>query len=253
MKGMIVAASLCMAFTGAAAQTRIIAHRGYWDSEGSAQNSIASLKKAVEAQLYGSEFDVLLTKDYNVLVNHDDSINGLRIADATYDQLKDIRLGNGERIPTLDDYLQEGKALPQIQLILEIKPHGTKAEEDSAVCIVVRRVREMEMEKQVEYISFSMNICEQLARLTPDSHIAYLGSDVAPNELKDKGINGIDYYYEAFEMKPEWVEEAHRLGMKVNVWTVNDTKMIQRMLDLKVDFITTDHPVEARRMSMSQK
>ncbi len=249
----VVAASLCMAVLGAEAQTRIVAHRGFWNCEGSAQNSITSLKKAAEAQVYGSEFDVLLTKDCHVLVNHDDSINGLMIGDATYDQLKDIRLGNGERIATLDDYLQTGKSLPQIQLILEIKPHRTKAEEDSAASIVVRKVRAMNMEKQVEYISFSMNICEQLARLTPDSQIAYLGGDVAPDELKDKGINGIDYHYKVFEMKPEWVEEAHRLGMKVNVWTVNDMEMIRKMLDLKVDFITTDHPVEASEMSMGRK
>ncbi len=250
---MIVAIALCMAVVGAEAQTRIIAHRGYWKSEGSAQNSITSLQKAAEARVYGSEFDVQLTKDQNVVVNHDDTIKGLMISDATYAELKDIRLNNGERISTLDDYLEAGKALPNIQLILEIKPHRTKAEEDAVTAIVVRKVKEMKMEKQVEYISFSMNICEQLARLTPDSEIAYLKSDVAPKELKAKGINGIDYHYKAFEMKPEWVEEAHKLGMKVNVWTVNDTKLIQKMLDLKVDFITTDHPVEAKKMSLNQK
>ncbi len=249
----IVAAGLFMAALGMEAQTRIIAHRGYWDCEGSAQNSITSLKKAAEAQVYGSEFDVQMTKDRNVVVNHDDTIQGLMISDATYEQLKDIRLSNGERIPTLDDYLQAGKALPQIQLILEIKPHRTKAEEDSVTSIVVRKVKQMKMEKQVEYISFSMNICEQLVRLTPESEIAYLRSDIAPAQLKDKGINGIDYYFKAFEAKPEWVEQAHQQGMKVNVWTVNDTDMIQKMLELKVDYITTDHPVEAKAMSMKQK
>ncbi|MDT3387840.1 MAG: glycerophosphodiester phosphodiesterase, partial [Bacteroidota bacterium] len=85
------------------------------------------------------------------------------------------------------------------------------------------------------------------------SEIAYLKSDMAPKELKAKGINGIDYHYKAFEMNPEWVDEAHQLGMKVNVWTVNDTKLIQKMLDLKVDFITTDLPVEALKMSLDQK
>lgn len=253
MNRLIVAIALCMAVLGAEAQNRIIAHRGYWKSEGSAKNSITSLKKAAEARVYGSEFDVQLTKDQNVVVNHDDTIKGLMISDVTYAELKDIKLNNGERISTLDDYLEAGKALPNIQLILEIKPHRTKAEEDAVTAIVVRKVKEMKMEKQVEYISFSMNICEQLVKLTPNSEIAYLKSDMAPKELKAKGINGIDYHYKAFEMKPEWVDEAHQLGMKVNVWTVNDTKLIQKMLDLKVDFITTDLPVEALKMSLDQK
>lgn len=91
----------------------------------------------------------------------------------------------------------------------------------------------------MEYISFSMNICEQPVKLTPGSKIACLKSDVAPKELKAKGINGIDYHYKAFEMKPEWVEEARQLGMKVNVWTVNEKEMIRKKLDLKGDFITT--------------
>jgi hypothetical protein len=102
-----------------------------------------------------------------------------------------------------------------------------------------------QVEKQVEYISFSMNICEQLARLTPKSEIAYLKSDIAPKDVKAKGANGIDYHYKAFEKHPEWVKEAHELGMKVNVWTVNNEKDMKKMIDLNVDYITTDQPLEA--------
>ena len=72
MNRLIVVIALCMAVLGVEAQTWIIAHRGYWKSEGSAQNSITSLKRAAEARAYGSEFDVQLTKDQNVVVNHDE-------------------------------------------------------------------------------------------------------------------------------------------------------------------------------------
>lgn len=235
-------------YFGGVAQTKVIAHRGYWDCEGSAQNSIVSLKKAAEAGVYGSEFDVQMTKDKELVVNLDDSIEGLLIGDTPYSQLKDLKLKNGETLPTLDDYLKAGKELPQVQLILEIKPHRTKAEEDEATSIIVRKVKEMQMEKQVEYISFSMNICEQLVKLTPESEIAYLKSDVAPKELKEKGMNGIDYFIMVMANKPEWIEEAHQQGMKVNVWTVNEPDHIRKMIDLKVDFVTTDHPVEALQL-----
>lgn len=247
-KIMMVCAMYTVTLSGIA-QTKVIAHRGYWKCEGSAQNSIASLEKAAEAKVYGSEFDVQMTQDKEIVVNHDDSIRGLSIFDTPFAELKDLKLSNGEKLPTLDDYLTVGKKLPDIQLILEIKPHKTKEAEDEAVKIIVDKVKKMQMEKQVEYISFSMNICEQLVELTPDSEIAYLKSDVAPKELKEKGINGIDYYIMVLAEKPEWIDEAHGVGMKVNVWTVNDMNMVQKMIDWKVDYITTDYPLEVKKLT----
>ncbi len=250
----VLMACACALFTLAGqAQTQVIAHRGFWKTEHSAQNSITALNKAAENKLYGSEFDVQLTADGVVVVNHDDTIQGFTIGKTNYENLKDLLLKNGETLPTLADYLQAGKKQTGIQLILEIKPHKTKEQEDQIAETTVRMVKEYGLEKQVEYISFSMNICEQLVKLTPNSAIAYLKSDIAPKELKAKGINGIDYHYKAIEKHPEWVDEAHELNMKVNVWTVNSLKDIQKMIDLKVDYITTDQPLEVTDLIKKNK
>lgn len=231
------------------AQSEIIAHRGYWKTENSAQNSITGLRKAAEAKVYGSEFDVQLTGDGVIVVNHDDNINGITIAETPYSKLNGIKLKNGEKISTLEEYLSEGKKLKNIQMILEIKPHKTKEQETEIAQKAVKLVRKAGMEKQIEYISFSQYICETLAKLTPGSKIAYLNGDLSPKELKEKGINGIDYNYKILKKKPEWVKEAHQLGMTVNVWTVNDTKDIKNMIDLNVDYITTDNPIEALELA----
>lgn len=250
----VLMACACALFTLAGqAQTQVIAHRGFWKTEHSAQNSITALNKAAENKLYGSEFDVQLTADGVVVVNHDDTIQGFTIGKTNYDNLKGLQLKNGEILPTLADYLQAGKKQAGIQLILEIKPHKTKEQEDQIAETTVKMVKEYGLEKQVEYISFSMNICEHLTKLTPNSAIAYLKSDVAPKELKAKGINGIDYHYKAIEKHPEWVNEAHELDMKVNVWTVNNLKDIQKMIDLKVDYITTDQPLEVTDLIKKNK
>lgn len=240
--------ALVACFIGIQAQTQVIAHRGFWKTEGSAQNSIMALEKAAEAQLYGSEFDVLMTADGKVVVNHDSSIEGMVIAETPYKKLKNIRIKNGEKLPTLKNYLKKGKKL-DIQLILEAKPLPTKEMEDEAIAKMVKMVKKMGLEKQVEYISFSLNMCEQLAKLTPESEIAYLEGNIAPFELKKKGINGIDYHLNVILNKhPEWVEEAHRLGMKVNVWTVNNESDMKKLIDMKVDYITTDQPLELKNL-----
>ena len=64
---------LCLMMAGMVAakdNTKVIAHRGYWKTEGSAQNSIRSLERASEIGAYGSEFDVHLTADNVLVVYH---------------------------------------------------------------------------------------------------------------------------------------------------------------------------------------
>ena len=248
MKRILISAiALLACIVGMQAQTQVIAHRGFWKTEGSAQNSIAALEKAAEEKLYGSEFDVQVTLDGKLIVNHDAKFQGFVIAETPYKQLKKIRLQNGEKLPNLKKYLKKGKKL-DIQLILEIKSHKSKEVEDKMASDIVKMVKKMGLEKQVEYIAFSLNVCEQLAKLTPESEIAYLNGDIAPAELKKKGINGIDYHYNVIEKHPEWVKEAHDLGMKVNVWTVNKEDMMKKLIDRKVDYITTDQPLEAKKL-----
>lgn len=246
-KTLISALALVACIIGIQAQTQVIAHRGFWKTEGSAQNSIAALEKAAEENLYGSEFDVQVTLDGKLIVNHDAKFQGFVIAETPFKELKKIKLKNGEKLPTLKKYLKAGKK-QDIQLILEIKSHKSKEVEDKMAADIVKMVKKMGLQKQVEYIAFSLNICEQLAKLTPESEIAYLNGNLTPAELKKKGINGIDYNQKVLEKHPEWVEEAHRLGMKVNVWTVNKEDMMRKFIDMKVDYITTDYPLETQKL-----
>ena len=246
-KILISAIALVACILSVQAQTQVIAHRGFWKTEGSAQNSITALEKAAEAKVYGSEFDVQITSDGKLIVNHDSKFQGFVIAETPFSKLKKIKLQNGEKLPTLKQYLKKGKKL-DIQLILEIKSNASKEVENQMTADIVKMVKKMGLEKQVEYIAFSLNVCEQLAKLTPESEIAYLNGDVTPAELMKKGINGIDYNQKVLMNHPEWVAEAHQLGMKVNVWTVNKEEAMQQFIDMKVDYITTDQPLECKRL-----
>jgi len=230
------------------AQTKIIAHRGYWDCEGSAQNSIAALQKAHEVGVYGSEFDVWITADGVPIVNHDDSIPGFRIETANYNQLKDITLKNGERIPTLEEYLIEGKKYPDMQLILEIKSHRRVINEDRLVAKVVNMVKKHGLENQTEYIAFSMNVCKELKRHAPNASISYLNGDVSPQDLKEIGLTGLDYNHGVLTKNPTWIADAKALGLSTNVWTVNIPEQMQWFIDQKVDYMTTDAPEELKEL-----
>lgn len=251
MKKRLILSVLLTAFlcgSSAFSQTKVIAHRGYWDCEGSAQNSITALNKAHEVGVYGSEFDVLITADGIPVVNHSDSIQGFCIETSLYEKIKDLKLKNGEVLPTLEDCLIQGKQNKGTQLILEIKPHKRVVNEDRAVTAILALVQKYQLEDQVEYISFSMNICKELIRRAPAAQVAYLRGEVSPADLKVLGFTGLDYHYKVFEKNPTWIQEAKNAGLTVNVWTVDDPAVMQSMIEQNVDFITTDKPEQLKEI-----
>ena len=97
-------------------------------------------------------------------------------------------------------------------------------------------------------IAFSYDICKKLAKLDPQAHVALLTGGTAPAKLKQDGIMGLDYEQNYYLEHPEWIDQAHKLGMTVNVWTVNDEGAILKFNNMGVDYITTDIPVEAERI-----
>ena len=52
----------------------VVAHRGAWKKNNFPENSIASLKHAIELKCTGSEFDVWMTADDSLVINHDSDI-----------------------------------------------------------------------------------------------------------------------------------------------------------------------------------
>lgn len=248
MKKLIVMAAACLMTLATAAQTKIVAHRGYWDCAGSAQNSITSLKLADKIGCYGSEFDVHLTKDGVIVVHHDQNVGKIDIQTSTYKALKKERLKNGEKIPTLEQYLNAGKDL-SCKLVLEIKRQMVQSHEDSLVRQCVDLVKSKGLTDRIVWISFSGKACELLHQLLPDAHIQYLLGDWDPKTIKAKGLSGIDYEQKVLALHPEWIKECHDLGLVVNVWTVNDLNTINQFIKAGVDFITTNAPVEGLKLA----
>lgn len=225
------------------AQPKVIAHRGYWNTAGSAQNSIAALKKAAEIGVYGSEFDVHVTKDGIPIVIHDDKIGLKKIEKYNYSEFRDHKLSNGERIPTLEEYLAEGAKYPGMKLVLEIKSASTPELESEWIGIILSEVEKAGVEGQVEYIAFSLHVVKELAASRAAAPIAYLNGDISPEQLAELGIKGLDYSLRVMKSHPEWFGEARSAGISVNVWTVNKPVDMKWLISNGAGFITTDKPI----------
>ncbi len=242
MKRYFITFLVALAAVVAGAETHVVAHRGYWDAPGAAQNSIRSLVKADSIACFGSEFDVWMTTDGVLYVNHDETINGVEIQKSTSAQVAGQRLKNGELIPTLDQYLKAGRRL-KTHLVVELKPHADKAQEARAAAAIVKMVKKYGLERRVTYITFSLPGMKELIRLAPrGTEVYYLNGELSPAELKALGSAGPDYNYHVMQQHPEWYQQSHDLGLKVNVWTVNTPDVMRECIDMGADYITTNAP-----------
>ena len=230
----------------------VVAHRGYHTTNGAAENSMESFRAAIELGVYGSEADFYITTDGVVVSNHDPTIKNsagqtLTIANSTYDQIKDIVLSNGEKVATFDDYLDILATSSKTKLVIEIKDQGDATKNERIVDAIVEELQNRQMVGKIDLISFNYTVCQRFAKALPSVTVGYLSGDKAPSTI-DPAIKCIDYSYGTLRSNPAWIQQAHDLGMKVNVWTVNSTTDMLDFIAQGVDYITTDYPVTLKEM-----
>jgi len=220
----------------------VVAHRGAWKHTGAAENSISALQHAVRLGCQGSEFDVHMTQDSALIVNHDPSFKGKVIYSTPFAELKQLKLSNGENMPSLEEYLTEGMKQNTTKLVLELKPTINKERAIQSARKTYDMVRAMKAQAWIDYISFDYNICQELMRIDPNVRVAYLNGDKSPEVLAADKLWGLDYNQSVFQKNPSWIASAKEKGLTINAWTVNDPKLLQWFIDQKIDFITTNEP-----------
>ena len=221
----------------------VIAHRGAWKKNNLPENSIASLREAIRLNCTGSEFDVRMTADDSLIINHDQHYNKLLVEKTTYAELEKFRLTNGEKLPTLREYILEGiKNNTATRLVCEIKPSASKERGLAIAEKVYRLVNELGAQHMVAYISFDYDILKKLVQLNPTVSTQYVSANKSPEFVKKDGISGIDYILTAFKKNPEWIAQAKKNSAILNAWTVNKEEDMDWLLANSFDFITTNEP-----------
>lgn len=233
----------------------VIAHRGAFKAKGYPENSVAALRHAIQLGCTGSEFDVWMTADDSLILNHDPVYAKQNVEASTYSSLAAHSLSNGEQLPLLRDFLLAGmKNNRHTRLILEIKPSRiSKARGASIAEKVVALVRELKAEQYITYISFDYNILLTILKLDKDASTQYLSGDKTPEQIKADGITGMDYHYSVFKEHPEWIADAKKFGLQLNAWTVNDATDMDWLMNQGFDFITTNEPELLLRKSKQRK
>lgn len=231
---------------------KIIAHRGA--SANAPENTLAAFQLALDLGADGIELDVMLSKDHQLVVIHDDTVdrttNGSgRVQDLTLAELQALDAGNGERIPTLDEVLTQfgGKFLINI----ELKNYSTIF--DSLPLDVAALLREHGLADSIQVSSFNPINFPRFHRRLPEIPVGML---TFPGKARffAYGLFRYDALNPYFaDVDEALVKRMHARGKAVNVWTVDEAADIRHLSRIGVDTLITNQPQRALTVLESLK
>lgn len=241
------------------------AHRGA--SARAPENTLEAFRLAAEDGAGGLETDVHVTRDGHVVAIHDDAVDRTtdgsgRVSKMTLAELRNLDAGyrftpdggatlpyrgEGARVPLLAEVLGE---FPDLAVNLDIKEEQPGVEE-----AVLRVIEEAGAEDRTLVVSEHTPVVGRFRRLS--------GGRVRTGA--SRGESRLFYYliglrlerllrppYDALQVPvrhgdrelvtPRFLEAAHGMGVRVDVWTIDEPAEMRRLLDLGVDVVMTNRP-----------
>jgi glycerophosphoryl diester phosphodiesterase len=231
---------------------RAFVHRGWHLGElRDMENSLSAFRRAVEEGYQYIETDVHATADGVVVVHHDATLNRTTdgrgmIRRLPWSVVSNALIGRREPVSRLDDVLEE---LPTTFFNIDVK-------EDNAIGPVLRVLGAHKAWDRVCLASFAEHRVRALARIggsrvltslgRQSAALLWLGSRWGGWPLRSlvagcaaqvpPGVGALRMIDRRF------VRQAHRWGMEVHAWTVDDAVEMRRLLDMGVDGLVTDRP-----------
>lgn len=229
-------------------QVTLVAHRGY--RAVAPENTTAAFEEAGKAGFWGAECDIYRTADGVWIVSHD--TNSYRMMDKTaniekknYDELMTHKVDNGSNIEnypdlsycSLEDYLKICKEYNMVAVI-ELKGKNNTEHYDEIIDLV------NQYGVEAVYISFHFENMQKIRALT-DAPVYFLTSEISDEDIElAKSLEncGIDFdgrKEENFEkgMIKKCIDE----GLAVGAWTIDDTALLDKLVENGVTLITTDN------------
>jgi glycerophosphoryl diester phosphodiesterase len=218
-----------------------VAHRGAMGHE--PENTLLAVKKALDLKAKWIEIDVHYV-DRHLIVVHDETLchsrhGTIHINEQTFDYLRTLDMGKGQKIPTLEEVLDLIDQRANINI--ELKGDKTAA----PVCEVVKRYIDSKQWKNEHFLlsSFKYQELEHARRLMPEINIGLLIDDLNASFFDVADRIGATFLNIGLNIvNPDIIRDAHGKGIKVLVFTVNSAENIRRVREMGADGVFTDFP-----------
>jgi glycerophosphoryl diester phosphodiesterase len=216
---------------------QIIGHRGARGIE--PENTIRSFKKALELGVDYIECDVHLTKDGQIVLMHDHTVdrttNGTGLVNSfTFDEIRKLDAGKGEKIPTLQELLDLVKG--KVKLHIELK-------DENATEKTVRLVEKNGMVDQVFLTSGNTETLKKVKELNPSISMEHIFGEPPADAIEralSVGAKRVSCHIS--HLTKEFVQKAYKNGIQVIAWPPNTVEEAKKAVEYGVDLICTDRP-----------
>jgi len=239
-------------------KTLIIAHRGA--SAYAPENTLAAFQKAVDLNSDAFELDAKLTRDGEIVIIHDQSVdrttNGTgKVKKLPLEELRKLDAGTffsdefaNEKIPTLREVLERFSS--QIMINIELTNYSSIF--DGLAKKTATLVKSLGVEKSVFFSSFHPINLIITRKILPEVPVALLavpgkyGWLARSNLMRWVSPQIVHPYYK--DIDGDYIDDQHNHDRKVNIWTINDEMEMDRFIKAKIDGLITDDPILGRKV-----
>ncbi len=237
-------------------QTAVWAHRGA--SGYAPENTLAAFQLAIDQKADGIELDVQMTKDGQLVIIHDETVNRVSnakgwVKDFTYAEIRELNVNKKfpeygiQRIPTLEEVYQLVK---DTDLIINVELKNGVVFYQDLEERVLELTRQMKLQDRVIYSSFNHYSVMKLKKLDTSVRTGFLYED---------GYLDMPGYASRYRVQalhpalynlqyPNFMKDCKARNIKVRPWTVNEMEDMKMLCDLQVDAIITNCPDIGRKV-----
>jgi glycerophosphoryl diester phosphodiesterase len=216
----------------------VIAHRGASGYE--YENSRAAFRRAIMLDADGVELDIHATRDGTIVVHHDAEVPGVGpIASLTLDEVRQVRIRNGETLPLLQEVLD---LVGDHDVWVEVK--GLPAAHDRALLAVLDAGP---FPQRYAVHSFDHRIVRRLGEERPALPRGILLSAYLDDSVGALRAVGAGTLWQEWRLvDQELVNAVHAARCRIIAWTVNEVGDLEHLVRLGVDGLCGNYPDRVR-------
>lgn len=215
----------------------LVGHRGAADLV--PENTLPSMAAAIELGVNELETDLRLSKDGEIVLMHDATVDRTTdghgaVNDLTLAQLRALDAGHGERIPTFVELLEATDIPLQIEIKdpLVIEPLAELLR--SLPASDVARLRPT---------SFDRDCVRRMAEILPEGYNGLISKESPSSLLDDAAALGARRVLVGLDgVSADFIAHAHDRGFGVDLWPVSTAEHVRTAVELGADGFTTDDP-----------